>query len=108
MKSIITIILFSFVLSCQTAEEKNNQQVIKQWMNKEIVFPDTLTCKHSVKNMTFDDLIKKKYKILLYVDSVECTPCRLQLYEWYKKIKETELQADSLAFLLISTQETRN
>lgn len=106
MKSIITIILIFLVLSCQTAEEKSNRQIIKQWTNKEVILPNTLKCKYVGQDTLCNHLFEKKYKILLYVDSVECTPCRLQLYEWHKKIKETKLYSDSLAFLLIVN--TRN
>lgn len=53
------------------------------------------------KDTACNYLLNKKYKILLYVDSTACTECKLQLYEWYKLIKESQKYTDSLSFILL-------
>ena len=53
------------------------------------------------KDTACNYLLNKKYKILLYVDSTACTECKLQLYEWYKLIKESQKYTDSLSFIFV-------
>lgn len=103
--AIISLYFLQLIFSCQSPEERKNQQLIKDWMGKEIFFPQTLQRKNLAEEKE-EDLLKKQYKILLYVDSSECTQCRLQLYEWQRKIEETRKYSDSLAFILVVN--TRN
>ena len=42
------------------------------------------------KDTTCVDLYSDNYKILLYVDSLGCTSCRLKLPEWKKIISESD------------------
>ena len=90
INSILLLFFCLFIFSCQTSDEKRTKQFFQEWQNKQIIFTDNLTCSFLGKDTMCHELFSKKYKILLYVDSSDCTPCRLQLYEWHKKIEETK------------------
>ncbi|MDR1368769.1 MAG: DUF1573 domain-containing protein [Dysgonamonadaceae bacterium] len=46
-------------------------------------------------------LFQKPYKILLYVDSMGCTSCKLRMPEWKKIIQETDsIAPDQVGFLV--------
>ena len=78
-------------LSCTGNKRRDNiAQVVKEWMGKEIRFPDGLTCTHMGKDTACIDLYSESYKILLYVDSAGCTSCRLNLFDWKSIIKESD------------------
>ena len=92
------IFLFFLCISCGYTN-KEISQIVKEWQNKEIIFPYSLQSKIMGKDTACNYLLNKKYKILLYVDSTACTECKLQLYEWYKLIKESQKYTDSLSLL---------
>ena len=91
------IILFSFLIlliSCKKDERSQAiERVIKEWVGKTVVFPENYDCKIMGRDTLAQDLFQKPYKILLYVDSMGCTNCKLQMPEWKKLIHE----ADSIA-----------
>ena len=84
------IFLFFLCISCGYTN-KEISQIVKEWQNKEIIFPYSLQSKIMGKDTACNYLLNKKYKILLYVDSTACTECKLQLYEWYKLIYRLSL-----------------
>ena len=74
--------------------------MVKEWTGKEIKFPErsvfTVQGKDTV-DFTYQDA---DYKVLVYVDSVGCTSCKLQLDRWKKVINEmTEETGKDIPFL---------
>ena len=59
-------------------------------MGKEIFFPEGITCTSMGKDTICVDLYGDNYKILLFVDSMGCTSCRLNLVDWRKLISESD------------------
>jgi hypothetical protein len=48
-------------------------------------------------------LLEGDYKVLLYVDSVGCTSCKLRLWDWKALIAEADSAfAGKLSFLVMS------
>jgi hypothetical protein len=105
VRFIFFIIVITLVSSCRQDRKKvEAEQIVSEWVDKEIRFPDEYVCDFggkdtaSVKCM---ELVEKEYKILLYVDSTGCTACKLRLPEWNRLIKEAgSLPANKLSFLL--------
>jgi hypothetical protein len=85
--------MLSTVFSCGNKNRKETEKVVTEWIGKEIKFPENLQCnilgKDTVSYLCVD-LLKKQYKILLYVDSTGCSACRLKLFEWKQLIKESD------------------
>ena len=92
------ILFFVVVLLCSCNGRKKREETTKvllEWIEKEILFPENITCYISGKEALrgfCDECIQKEYKILLYVDSTGCSDCQLNLFEWNNIIEE----ADSL------------
>ena len=89
---IILILLLSSCINEDSRSMQSARQIIAQWTGREIQFPAEVHCFSSGRETTCIDPANQNYKILLYVDSVGCTSCRLQLPEWKQLIAE----ADSL------------
>ena len=86
--TILTAICFS---SCTKNKRwESAAEVVKEWTGKEIKFPKELSCTYLGRDTTCIDLYSDNYKILLYVDSLGCTSCRLKLFEWKKLMKESD------------------
>ena len=88
-------IIIALITICFSSCKKNNQKddavkVVTEWTGKEIKFPKGLPCASMGTDTTCIDLYSDNYKILLYVDSLGCTDCRLKLPEWKKIIKESD------------------
>ena len=72
--------------------------IIQEWTNKKIIFPDDIQAKIVGRDTNCNYLLLKPIKILVYVDSIGCTACKLNFYDWYQKINSLGKITD-LAFL---------
>ena len=86
----VTCILFS----CQKTEHKRILDIVKEWDGKEITFPT-----HSIFTIQGYDTIpykipKSDYKVIVFVDSVGCISCKLQLPNWKKFMHEVDSLCD--------------
>jgi len=87
------IILLFLLCSCKEGRRRLNiQQVVAEWTGKEIQFPTGIPCRSMGIDTDCINITNLNYKILLYVDSLGCSSCRLKLSEWKQIIAE----ADSL------------
>ena len=79
MKHVVWIMCVWLLVSCSESRKEAVYRLVKEWTGKEIKFPEhsvfTVQGKDTV-DFTFQDA---DYKVLVYVDSVGCTSCKLQL-----------------------------
>lgn len=100
MKVLCVILLSICLLSCQNRNKKQAERILNDWMNKEILFPDNL--RFSIQGTVGTDfsIHDSEYKIVVYVDSMGCTSCRLHLSEWEKYINHMDsIYSDNIQFL---------
>lgn len=95
---IIIITILSF--SCTPQKNKKVKAIIKQWNNKEIIFPN-LNAKYMGRDTIIPDFFQKNYKILTYIDTTGCTPCKLQLLDWKLLIKEIKKKSPETEVLFV-------
>jgi hypothetical protein len=82
------IFLFS---SCKSNHKRETiATIVKEWIGKEIVFPNGISCTSMGSDTTCIDLYTDNYKIMLYVDSIGCTSCRLDLFDWKRIMEESD------------------
>lgn len=96
---VIWILVFMF-LSCQHKKDTFREHV-KKWEGKTIVFPCDMEAKVLGRDTFAYDLLEKKIKLLVYIDSAGCTPCKMHLYQWSQVIKENRKYTDNLAFIFV-------
>lgn len=90
MKSLILVIfLLAIFFSCKDGKE-DIIQLVDKWQGKEIYFP-----KKPIFTIYATDTInykipQSKYKVLVYIDSIGCFSCKLQLAKWKELIKYTD------------------
>ena len=93
-----------FMMSaCKSKKQSAAEQMVLQWVDREIVFPSSVTCTLYGKD-TYDKgcraLHDSEYKVLVYVDSAGCSDCRLKLHLWKDLMAESDsLCQGKIAFL---------
>jgi hypothetical protein len=109
---LILVASLTLVLTaCKDKKAAEASRIVKTWIGKEIQFPEDIQCCILGKETDSDfciDLLRRNYKILLYVDSLECSSCRLKLPEWKQLIEESDsiFQGD-LGFVLFFQPKNR-
>ncbi len=79
-------------MSCQKNDRAKVESLVKEWNNKEIRFPDNPVFTRFVTDTVPYRIPKTDYKVVVFVDSVGCISCKLQLPKW----KEFMHEVDSL------------
>lgn len=72
-------------------------------MGKEIIFTQNIQYySRDDSNINFEDILKKVFKILFYVDSSECFKCKARLTDWNKLIYDyNQLYSGKVGFLFL-------
>ena len=82
---ILLIILTTFLILCISCRESDTERVarlVQEWQGKEVVFPERLVFTRFVKDTVDYRIPESDYKVVVYVDSIGCVSCKLQLYKW--------------------------
>ena len=88
--------MFSLALtllaSC-SLKNKEQQDIVTEWVGKELIIPDNLQVQvgDTPIDYDFDDA---DFKIVTYIDSSDCTGCRMMLPLWNKFINELKARED--------------
>lgn len=79
----VALVLFS---SCKEGKKEQFARLVQEWQGKEIVFPQDMAFTRFVTEPVDYRIPDAEYKVLVYVDSVGCTSCKLQLQKWKELI----------------------
>ena len=94
MKTVLLyILLITAFFSCdneQKEKEKQILQLVNAWQGKQIVFPENTVFTRYLTDTTNYQIPQSEYKVLIYVDSIGCTSCKLQLHKWKELIEYTD------------------
>ena len=101
---ITAIITVAIALSCSERPDKE-REILASLLGREIVIPDGLRCR--IQNTPIDyDMSASDFRIITYIDSAGCTPCRMKLPLWDSFINELKKLDDvSVDFLMILNSE---
>jgi hypothetical protein len=93
MKKILFLFLILTIFACKDKRLAEIQQIVGEWVGKEIRIPDNVLCTIMGKDTVSDvcrALMEAEYKVLLYVDSSGCSSCRLKLFLWETFVSECD------------------
>ena len=86
----LLIVLSCFSFSCIYRTEKQIGLLVQEWQGKEIKFPDNPIFTQYVKDTVDYQISVSDYKIVMYVDSIGCVSCKLQLSRWKEFIGQVD------------------
>ena len=89
----IFLCFFLFLSSCKENDKERITRLVNEWQGKEIRFPENPVFTRFATDTIDYRIPQADYKILIYVDSIGCTSCKLQLPKW----KELMAHLDTVA-----------
>ena len=102
MMLIILIIVCYIFTSCQDKQRQEIARLVQEWQGKEIVFPSHLVFTRYAKDTIWHDWQQADLKVFVYVDSVGCTNCKLQLHKWRDFISYIDsISGHSIPFIFV-------
>lgn len=92
----VILILFSFLFffSCSNVKKKHVEILVNEWNNKEICFPAHPVFTRQLTDTVLYRIPKSDYKVVVFVDSVGCVSCKLQLSRWKEFMHEVDSLSD--------------
>ena len=88
MKIIVFILVALSLFSCKETTKENISHLVKEWNNKEIVYPNTM--RFTILDVDTNFSSSSEYRVVTYVDSAGCTNCKLRLEQWKKFINQLD------------------
>lgn len=79
----------------------NYSKIIDEWKGKVIQLPLQIDWKTMGKDTTCPALLEPPNKILVYLDSTGCTPCKFQISKWQALIDTCHQKQIHVSFLFI-------
>lgn len=90
MKHLNLVILLLFLFSCQDKKKDEIKRLVSEWQGKEIQFPQNIIFTRFTSDTVDFTLPESSHKVLVFVDSIGCTSCKLQLHRWKELIQHTD------------------
>ena len=86
---LIILLLTIFLSACQDKQKEIITLLVKEWQGK-ILFPENMVFTRFASDTTNFVIPTSDYKVLVFVDSIGCTSCKLQLSRWKEFIRYTD------------------
>lgn len=89
----MTLIVTNLCLLTASYSESDKERLsrlVKEWEGKEILFPAHSVFTIQGKDTVDFDFRDAEYKVVIYIDSVGCTSCKLQLPRWKNLVAEVD------------------
>lgn len=103
MRSLLFLILYlCLVVSCHDSKKDKLFDLNKDWSGKEIKFPASSVFTVQGKDTVTFDFFHSTYKVVMYVDSIGCLSCKLQLPKWkafIQKVNSLQKQDLDISFV---------
>ena len=88
------------LVSCEESREEAIFRLVNEWNGKEVKFPSRSVFTIQGKDTVDFEFASADYKVVVYIDSVGCTSCKLQLPRWKELMAEVDsLTGGSIPFL---------
>lgn len=107
--AIISLVLIIFT-SCKENRKEQLFHLVNEWNGKEIRFPEKPVFTRFVTDTTdFRIPTIADYKVVVYVDSIGCVSCKLQLGKWKEFIAQVDSATDgNVPFLFFFQSKDNN
>ena len=89
-KQLYILLLLSLLTACKENNKEKFALLVQEWQGKEIVFPQNMAFTRFVTEPVDYRIPDAEYKVLVYVDSIGCTSCKLQLPKWKELIAHVD------------------
>lgn len=98
------IYLFFILLLVACKQNSQEKEILKKLLGKEIKFSDKVQIL-GTKDSVLQDFLEKDIKILVYTDTLGCTPCKFKVNTWLYYIDQLK-EYSNVAFLFYFSQRS--
>lgn len=110
MRRIVSIVLLCLLALVPTSCKKAKLRAqLKELMGSTIVLPEKITCVYNGEVYPMPDSVRNKRKLIVFVDSTECSKCRMSRfiqYEPFLKVSDSSGKYEVLLLLSIKEAES--
>lgn len=99
MRYIYCLLVCCFVFACTNSDKSKYKKMVQGWTNRNILFPNNFIFSINGEDTVEFQFQNAQYKVLVYIDSVGCTSCKLKLPQWEKFMNKTKLLGKNIPFL---------
>ena len=103
MARYLLLFVFAFCLTaCKDPKKEQISEAVHAFIGKQLVVPvDSLQARIMGKDTVCTDMLAPQTKILVYVDSSGCSPCKMELAAWSLRLQEMEKENISVPLVFI-------
>ena len=103
MARYLLLFVFAFCLTaCKDPKKEQISEAVHAFIGKQLVVPvDSLRARIMGKDTVCTDMLAPQTKILVYVDSSGCSPCKMELAAWSLRLQEMEKENISVPLVFI-------
>lgn len=87
---LLTVLYLTILLGCKETYKERLTRLVTEWQSKEITFPENPVFTVFATDTVGYEILSSRHKVLVYVDSLGCTSCKLQLDRWKQLISYTD------------------
>lgn len=96
-------IFCSFLFSCQKSGQKSLSGLVEEWYGKEILIPSEVSTFYSVST----EQGKSDFKIISFLDSIDCVSCKLHIGEWNSFLETLNNGSEKVTKMLLFLQTSK-
>lgn len=101
------ILLFSFLcflaIATNSCKKARLRAQLKELMGNTVVLPDSLLCVYHGAYSRMPDSLHNKPKLIVFVDSTECSQCRISRFVLYEELFQTANRTHSFVPIILLT-----
>ena len=102
MRRILLIMVLCFLAVASTGCKKARLRAqLKELMGSTIVLPEKITCVHNGEVFPMPDSLRDKPKLIVYIDSTECTTCRISHFCEYQSLFDISSRIGSFSVMIL-------
>lgn len=85
----------------EESDARRAETAYRHWQGEKIVFPQGLQARIMGRDTSCADMLEAKAKILVYINSTGCSPCKMELAAWSLRLQEIDTMRHKPALLYV-------
>lgn len=99
MNKFLLLVILSGVVLLSCSNNVTHEEKIREWQNKTIYIPKDIKKVHNGNQEYINKIYTSDLKILTYIDSFNCTPCKLKFLKWKQLIADCHTLDKDICFM---------
>jgi hypothetical protein len=102
MRRILLLVMLCLLAVATTGCKKARLRAqLKELMGSTIVLPEKISCVYNGEVFPMPDSLRDRPKLIVYIDSTECTTCRISRIEMYRPLYNIANETQRFSLLLL-------